>query len=329
MNNSEIENVVIVRSKTRLEQLTEKFNTKAQAKFYIEQNVTNVLQKKSSKAVRKEEAEKSFNVYEEEHKSLYSTLGSVHKSLSKKIKYKEIDRTFLTSFIFTEKDLVVVIGQDGLVANTAKYVNNIPIIGVNPDPAQYDGVLLPFNTSNFESAIEKVLSNRYQFKEVTMAEAKLSDGQRLLAFNDFYIGPTSHISARYQISFQNLSERHSSSGIIVSTGAGSTGWMSSVFNMAKSIVKNFGQTEVSANQQMPWDAKELMFVVREPFLSKTSQVQLTAGLIKSGQELTLESFMPSSGVIFSDGLETDFLQFNSGAIATIGIASEKAKLVIL
>ncbi len=329
MNNSPIENVVIVRSKTRLEQLTEKFNTKAQAKFYIEQNVTNVLQKKSSKAVKKEEAEKSFREYEEEHNSLYSSLGSIHQSLAKKIKYKEIDRSFLSNFIFTEKDLVVVIGQDGLVANTAKYVNNIPIIGVNPDPTQYDGVLLPFNTSNFEAAIENVMSNRYQFKEVTMAEARLSDGQRLLAFNDFYIGPTSHVSARYQISFQNLSERHSSSGIIVSTGAGSTGWMSSVFNMAKSIVKNFGQTEVTANQQMAWDAKELMFVVREPFLSKTSQVQLTAGLIKMGQELTLESFMPNSGVIFSDGLETDFLQFNSGTIATIGIAPEKAKLVII
>jgi NAD kinase len=329
MNVSQIENVVIVRSKTRLEQLTEKFNTKAQAKFYIQQNVTNVLQKKSKVAVKKEEVEKSFNEYEEEHNSLYSSLGSIHKSLSKKIKYKEIDRTFLSNFIFTEKDLVVVIGQDGLVANTAKYVNNIPIIGVNPDPNQYDGVLLPFNTSNFEHAIENVLSNRYQYKEVTMAEAKMNDGQRLLAFNDFYIGPTSHVSARYQISFQNISERHSSSGIIVSTGAGSTGWMSSVFNMAQSIMKNFGHSPATASQQMPWDAQELMFVVREPFLSKTSQVQLTAGLIKTGQELTLESFMPGSGVIFSDGLESDFLQFNSGAIATIGIAPEKAKLVIV
>jgi NAD kinase len=329
MSNSLIENVIIVRSKTRLEQLTEKFNTKAQAKFYIEQNVTNVLQKKSKGIVRKEEAEKSFNEYEEEHDSLYSSLGSINRSLSKKIKHKEIDRSFLSNYIFTEKDLVVVIGQDGLVANTAKYVNNIPIIGVNPDPKQYDGILLPFNTGNFEAAIDMVLANNYQYKEVTMAEAKLSDGQRLLAFNDFYIGPTSHVSARYQITFQNISERHSSSGILVSTGAGSTGWMSSVFNMAKSIVRNFGHVETTANQQMPWDTKELMFVVREPFLSKTSQVQLTAGLIKQGQELSLESFMPSSGVIFSDGLETDFLQFNSGTIATIGIAPEKAKLVIL
>lgn len=329
MGFTQIENVVVVRSKTRLEQLTEKFNTKAQAKFYIQQNVTNVLQKKSKGIVKKEEAEKSFQEYEKEHDSLYSSLGSIHKSLSKKIKYKEIDRSFLANFIFTEKDLVVVIGQDGLVANTAKYVNNIPIIGVNPDPSQYDGVLLPFNTSNFEKAIENVLNNRYHFKEVTMAEAKLSDGQRLLAFNDFYVGPSSHVSARYQITFQNISERHSSSGIIISTGAGSTGWMSSVFNMAKSVARSFGHAEMTGSQQMPWDTKELMFVVREPFQSKTSQVQLTAGLIKAGQELQLESYMPGSGVIFSDGLETDFLQFNSGAIATIGIAPERAKLVML
>lgn len=35
----------------------------------------------------------------------------------------------------------------------------------------------------------------------------------------------------------------------------------------------------------------------------------------------------TSGVIFSDGIESDFLNFNSGSIATIGIAKEKARLV--
>lgn len=37
--------------------------------------------------------------------------------------------------------------------------------------------------------------------------------------------------------------------------------------------------------------------------------------------------MPTNGVIFSDGIETDFLKFNSGSIATIGIAKETARLV--
>jgi hypothetical protein len=37
--------------------------------------------------------------------------------------------------------------------------------------------------------------------------------------------------------------------------------------------------------------------------------------------------MPQDGVIFSDGVETDYLAFDSGAIASISVADEKARLV--
>ena len=57
---------------------------------------------------------------------------------------RSIDRTFLPNFDFGRCVLVVVVGPDGLVANTAKYVGDLPIIGVNPDPRRNDGVLLPF-----------------------------------------------------------------------------------------------------------------------------------------------------------------------------------------
>jgi hypothetical protein len=53
-----------------------------------------------------------------------------------------------------------------------------------------------------------------------------------------------------------------------------------------------------------------------------------AGILDSGQELTLESLMPSGGVVFSDGMEADFLQFNSGSIARIRAAEQRARLVI-
>ena len=42
----------------------------------------------------------------------------------------------------------------------------------------------------------------------------------------------------------------------------------------------------------------------------------------------LESHMPEGGVIFSDGVEADYLQFNSGASATIGIAAKRTNLVV-
>ena len=70
-----------------------------------------------------------------------------------------------------------------------------------------------------------------------------------------------------------------------------------------------------------------MYAVREPFRSRHSAADLVAGLIEPGQEIVLESRMPSGGVIFSDGIEADFLDFNSGAIARVRAAGRRAVLV--
>lgn len=303
-----IEYAIIVRNKTRLETLTERFNTKAQARFYIERSGGN------------------FEDYETEHHNFHESLSLVQRRLSGVIKNKIVERSFLPSFLFSENHVVVVIGQDGLVANTAKYVNGLPILAINPDEARYDGVLLPFNAKNFMEGVEKVLSDKYTATITTLAEARLNDGQRLLAFNDLFIGAASHVSARYKISFQNTSEEHSSSGIIVSTCAGETGWLSSVFNMTYGI-SNFMESGKRKKKTIKLEKEELMFAVREPFASKRTQTSVTAGILSKNILLTVESLMPVNGVIFSDGIEADFLKFNSGAIATIGTAREKAKLV--
>ena len=301
------EYAIIVKNKTRLESLIERFNTKAQAKFYIERLGGN------------------FEDYVIEHETFHNSLNSLQTQLSKLIKNKTVERIYLPSFIFSEKNLIVVIGQDGLVANTAKYSKSCPIVAVNPDKDRFDGILLPFDTFDFVQGVENVITERYNAKTVRFAEAKLNDGQRLLAFNDLFIGASSHISARYKISFNNKIEEHSSSGLIVSTPAGSTGWLSSIFNMAYGVTSMFEKNIKPKRPKL--EDNELLFAVREPFQSIRTQTEITAGVIKNNNYLTIESLMPTSGVIFSDGIETDFLKFNSGAIATIGIASETAKLV--
>ena len=307
------EYAIIVKNKTRLESLIERFNTKAQAKFYIERLGGN------------------FEDYEAEHEVFHHSLNSLQTQLSRLIKNKTVERIYLPSFIFSEKNLIVVIGQDGLVANTAKYSNSCPIIAVNPDVERYDGILLPFNITDFGYGVENVLIDRYKSKTVRFAEAKLNDGQRILAFNDLFIGVSSHTSARYKISYRDNTEEQSSSGLIISTQAGSTGWLSSIFNMAYGITGMFEKSLNSKSSKNPKTPKlkdnELIFAVREPFKSKRTQTGITTGVIRGENSLIIESLMPASGVIFSDGIETDFLKFNSGAIATIGIAEETAKIV--
>src|SRR5215203_1742367 len=170
-----VEYAIVVKNKTRLETLIERLNTKAHAKFYIEH------------------AGGDFEEYEVEHEKFQQSLSLVQRQLSGIVKNKLVERSFVPSFLFNEKQVVVVVGQDGLVANTAKYVNGIPIIGVNPDSERYDGILLPFTPSNFLFAVENTIQNNFNFRSASFAEARLNDGQRLLGFNDLFIGPSSHV----------------------------------------------------------------------------------------------------------------------------------------
>ena len=303
-----IEYAIIVRNKTRLESLIERFNTKAQTKFYIESLGGN------------------FMDYQREHDTFYRALESLQNELSKTLKNKTLERDHLPNYIFAENNLIIVIGQDGLVANTAKYSNGVPIVAVNPDKDRYDGVLLPYDTQNFMGAITEVLESKQEVRKVRFAEAKLNDGQQLLAFNDLFIGAASHTSARYKISFGENSEDHSSSGVIISTQAGATGWLSSIFNMAYGVAGLFEHQLSLKRPQL--NSNELLFAVREPFESVRTQIGITAGRIPSSKELIIESYMPRNGVIFSDGIEKDFLKFNSGAIARIGVSDAYANLVV-
>lgn len=297
---------IIVRSKTRRELLQDKFQTHAQAKFYVERSGGTI---------------EDIDI---EHDTFYRSLDAIVAQLSGKLKYKVIDCNFLPSFLFAESHLVITVGQDGLVANTAKYVGGQPIIGVNPDPARFDGVLLRTQVNNFAHHLTQCLNGQMSLAEITMAELALNDGQKLLAFNDFFIGPSSHISARYIISHANRREEHSSSGILVSTGAGKTGWMSSVMNMVTGFA---GAPDIEHYRNLRWNSPELFYAVREPFISRQSQASIVWGIIDQTNPLVLESRMPQHGVIFSDGVERDFLQFNSGAIATIAVAAQKARVV--
>ena len=80
--------------------------------------------------------------------------------------------------------------------------------------------------------------------------------------------------------------------------------------------------------KMTWEDRRLVWVVREPFRSKLSGSNMVTGFLEQGQELIIESLMPSNGVIFSDGIEADFLEFTSGTIARISVSPQCARLVV-
>ncbi len=271
--------------------------------------------------------EADFDVYEHEEQTYQDALERLEHELDFGVPLKVLDRQYVPSYDFSRTAAVVVLGQDGLVANTAKYVGDLPVVAVNPDPERIDGVLLPFLAEDARRVVGRVLEGRYKSRYVTLAEVRLNDGQRLKAFNDFFIGAATHVSARYTIRIGGTLEPQSSSGVLVSTGVGSTGWMSSVFNMACGVSRMLG-AEIDRRVQLEWGDRRLLWAVREPFLSKTSRTSLVAGVLGEGERVVLESLMPQGGVIFSDGIDSDFLAFNAGTIAEIKTSDQRAQLVV-
>lgn len=304
--------IILVSRHTRLDDLIARFNTIDQARFYIEHLGAD------------------FSDYVRERDTYHSALAKTEAILRELGRVQTIDRSFLPNFLFGKDDTIVVLGQDGLVANTVKYLSEQPVIGVNPDPQRWDGVLLPFTVPDLQMIVPEVFAAKREIKGVTMATAELNNGQRLLAVNDLFIGPKSHVSARYVIRIDGREEQHSSSGVIVSTGLGSTGWLKSLLAGAVGVANSLAGSElpVSAQSSFNWDANYLLFTVREPFPSKTSAVSLVFGKVTKEAPLVLVSQMPEHGVIFSDGIEDDFLEFSSGARAVITIADKKGRLVV-
>ena len=304
--------IVLVKRKTRLENLIQKYNTEGQVEFIIEQSGGD------------------FTDYKIEDKRYKETLTKITSELQKIARVQVLDRDYISNYIFAKDDIVVAVGQDGLVANTLKYLDGQPLIGVNPDPMRFDGVLLPFKPDDVELIVKEVLNKNRSFKEITLAKATLNDGQSLLGVNDIFIGQKTHVSAQYILNQNDKNERQSSSGIIVSTGLGSTGWFKSILAGASKISTGCSGKEVELRQkeEFRWNSDFLYYTVREPYPSKWTSDTMVFGKIDKTNSLKIQSLMPENGVIFSDGVEEDYIEFNSGNEAVISIANHKGLLIV-
>jgi NAD kinase len=319
MNRLTDNKIVLVTRPTRLAELVIRFNTVSQARFYIEHQGAD------------------FADYLREDETYHRALTEAEEILGQVGRLQSVDRSFLPNFVFATEDTVVTLGQDGLVANTLKYLDGQPVVGVNPDPERWDGRLLPFRVGDLAKLMPEVVLRKRNTRSVTMAKAALNNGQILYAVNDLFIGPKTHTSARYFIRCGKAGETHSSSGVIVSTGMGATGWLKSLLTGASAIaIAANGRGKNQAPQPacyervttgFKWESDYLYFTVREPFPTQTTGASLVFGRVTNATPLILESQMAENGVIFSDGIENDFLEFNSGTQAVIGIAEKKGVLV--
>jgi NAD kinase len=304
--------VVIVTRKTMLDELVERHGTRDQAAFLLKQRG------------------QSIDDVEDAHRHYTDALKKLKAAIPSSVRQQIVERNFLPNFLFGPHDLVVTLGQDGLVVNAAKYLQAQPIVAFNPDPSRFDGVLIPFTMNSAKASIAAALYDKFPMKQITMARARLDDGQTLDAVNDLFVGIQGHASARYQLGFRKKTEEQSSSGIIISTGAGSTGWFRSIVTGAYGVAGGFVEqnklVDFKNKYRFDMEANELRFSVREPFISNTSKAEMIYGRIQGRDTLEIISRMPQRGIIFSDGMETDFIKFESGMRAKITVAQRKVHL---
>lgn len=303
--------IVLITQKTRLANLIARYNTIGQTQFYIEHHGGD------------------FEDYLTEDNNYNDALKRTVSYLESYGRLQVIDREFVSGYLFGEQDLVVVLGRDGLVANTLKYLTTQKLIGVNPDPGRWDGALLPFTADDLSKVVPETDTGIRNVRSVTMAQATLNDGQTLIGVNDIFIGQRTHASARYTLTAGSDSEQQSSSGIIVSTGLGATGWLKSVLAGAIGIDRYCGVREQpSIDSSFTWESDYLYYTVREPYPSKSTGTRLVFGKISKSAPLRIASQMAYNGVIFSDGMEQDCIEFNSGAAVEIGLCRNTGNLVI-
>lgn len=301
--------IVLVLKKTPLEILL-KTRSLAQAEYFLQ--------------TRGE----SISEYQATDERYQSAVNELRSSLPNDIGSYELERENVSQFLFRESDLIIAVGPDGLCANVAKYLNGQPILGVNPDPERIDGVLMRYSPQVVSERLSEVLAEKFSIDELVLAQATTNDGQKLYAVNDFLIGRRDQTSARYSLTFNKKTERQSSSGILVSTGVGSTGWITSMLTSAKALAGN-SEPDATTSLVVPfgWSEQRLVFAVREGFPSRYTGTDVLFGNIFAGNLLTVTSEMPEGGVIFSDGIPEHALEFNSGTSVTISVADKAARLI--
>jgi NAD kinase len=290
---------VVVARATEYDELLRRHGTRAQAEFFLKSRG------------------QTIDGIDQAHARQRSALAAVLSAIPSRWRRSRVERGDLARFVFEPDDIVIACGQDGLVANVAKYLRGQPVIGINPDPAAYDGVLVRHASRDAGDLLADTHAGRARVEARTTVVACTDDGQRLLALNEVFVGHRSHQSARYRIQVAELEERQSSSGTIVATGTGATGW-------ARSIHR---ERRAECALPSPTDAR-LVYFVREAFPSVRTGTTLTGGILGPSDTLAIVSELNEGGVLFGDGIEEDRITLPWGMRVVVRAAEERLALVV-
>ncbi|MFJ6571873.1 hypothetical protein ACIQNU_31155 [Streptomyces sp. NPDC091292] len=310
--------VVLVHRVTEYQELLAHHGTHGQAEFFL--------------TSRGASRGRSLTEAADRHARTHSALAEVTAAVPLAWRHVRVERSDLDRFLFAPEDVVVVVGQDGLVANTAKYLAGQPVIGIDSDPGRNPGVLVRHRARDTAALLRAAVSRTGAFDDLTMVEAVADDTQRLLALNEIYLGRPDHQTSRYLLGTDppggagskggkggkgsDGDEAQASSGLVVGTGTGATGWLRSLWLERGSALALPGPTDPA-----------LAWFVREAWPSPaTGTTRVQGTLTRAGRlRLTVES---ERLVAFGDGMESDALEFTWGQTVRLGVADTRLRLLV-
>ncbi|MFI8070678.1 hypothetical protein ACIF85_18085 [Streptomyces sp. NPDC086033] len=289
---------VLVHRTTEYEELVAHHGTHGQAAFFLSSRGRDIAE------------------VAERHERTRRALAGVTSAIPLTWRQARVERADLDRFLFAPEDVVIVVGQDGLVANVAKYLAGQRVVGIDTDPGRNPGVLVRHRPAQAAALLPAALDTTVD--ELTMVEAVADDTQRLVALNEIYLGAAGHQTARYRLGLEGdggVVEAQASSGVLVGTGTGATGWLRSLWQ------------ERGGRLRLPDPTEDrLLWFVREAWPSPATGTSLVAGELpaRARLRLTVES---ERLIAFGDGMEGDAVELTWGQTVEVGVCGERLRLV--
>lgn len=232
-------------------------------------------------------------------------------------KAKVFEGRVLRKNFCSQDSLVIVLGGDNYFQYVSHFLDSQLVIGINSDPLRSEGVLTLFNAESFGELFDSLKKGNVRIEEWTRLQITL-DGKIIVpkALSEVYIGSKERYNiSKYKISFKDLEEEQKSSGVLVATGCGSTGWYNSAF----------GGCHEQSSDVFPKTAKEAHFLVTEIFKGKLNFSELKNGVIENGEKLEIINSGKHESVVSVDS-KLNF-KFSFGAQVEIGLSEQSLNVI--
>ena len=213
--------------------------------------------------------------------------------------------------------LVVSFGGDNHFQRVSHLIDpNTPILGINSDkaPNGSTGALLPYSAESFLESLGSIENGEYKFEPWTRISVEINVKKVGVATCEVFLGEDRRpLMSGYRLYLRDKVAEHKSSGLVVSNGAGSTGWFDNAIS-----------SYFPEGLQFPKTERTLRFVATEAFRRTWQKMQ--HGAVYEGEELVVESRNDDKGIIELDSLET--FPFERGKKARLTVEQDPLWVIV-